>query len=191
MVSSTAFAALFLGRNRHEFVTCPAQTPQSHLRFRKDEENGVCHTLNKKFISTFQAAAGSLRPENPRGVRHRNRFLRELPALIAIAAKMESLQREGQFFERLYERIVDQRKRGGARGPALFRAREGDEQQLGRLLTLYRNYLTILATTQLDAAAAAISPSDLVQEAMLGAYRNFPSFGASRSANCWPGCGRY
>lgn len=58
---------------------------------------------------------------------------------------------------------------GGAQG--------GDEQQLGRLLQLYRNYLTILATTQLDARLRRrISPSDLVQEAMLGAYRDFPKF---------------
>jgi RNA polymerase sigma-70 factor (ECF subfamily) len=56
-------------------------------------------------------------------------------------------------------------------------AREGDEQQLGRLLQLYRNYLTILATTQLDARLRRrVSPSDLVQEAMLGAYRDFPKF---------------
>src|ERR1043166_6123686 len=56
-------------------------------------------------------------------------------------------------------------------------ARQGDEQQLGRLLTLYRNYLTILATTQLDARLRRrMSPSDLVQEAMLGAYRDFGKF---------------
>jgi RNA polymerase sigma-70 factor, ECF subfamily len=56
-------------------------------------------------------------------------------------------------------------------------ARGGDQQQLGRLLTLYRNYLTILATTQLDARLRRrVSPSDLVQEAMLGAYRDFPKF---------------
>src|SRR5438034_10782141 len=59
-------------------------------------------------------------------------------------------------------------------------ARGGDEQQLGRLLTLYRNYLTILAATQLDARLRRrISPSDLVQEAMLGAYRDFPKFRGS------------
>jgi RNA polymerase sigma-70 factor (ECF subfamily) len=59
----------------------------------------------------------------------------------------------------------------------LSEARHGNEQQLGRLLTLYRNYLTILATTQLDARLRRrISPSDLVQEAMLGAYRDFPKF---------------
>jgi len=59
-------------------------------------------------------------------------------------------------------------------------ARQGNEQQLGRLLTLYRNYLTILATTQLDARLRRrVSPSDLVQEAMLGAYRDFPKFRGS------------
>lgn len=59
----------------------------------------------------------------------------------------------------------------------LSSARQGDEQQVGRLLTLYRNYLTILATTQLDARLRRrMSPSDLVQEAMLGAYRDFPKF---------------
>jgi len=62
----------------------------------------------------------------------------------------------------------------------LCAARQGDEQQLGRLLTLYRNYLTILATTQLDARLRRrMSPSDLVQEAMLGAYRDFPKFRGS------------
>lgn len=59
----------------------------------------------------------------------------------------------------------------------LLAARGGDEQQLGRLLQLYRNYLTILASTQLDARLRRrISPSDLVQEAMLGAYRDFAQF---------------
>jgi RNA polymerase sigma-70 factor, ECF subfamily len=59
-------------------------------------------------------------------------------------------------------------------------ARQGDQQQLGRLLTLYRNYLTILATTQLDARLRRrVSPSDVVQEAMLGAYRDFPKFRGS------------
>src|SRR6476646_11849185 len=59
----------------------------------------------------------------------------------------------------------------------LLGARTGDEQQLGRLLQLYLNYLTILATTQLDARLRRrISPSDLVQEAMLGAYRDFGKF---------------
>jgi RNA polymerase sigma-70 factor (ECF subfamily) len=59
----------------------------------------------------------------------------------------------------------------------LSAARAGDEQQLGQLLQIYRNYLTILATTQLDARLRQrISPSDLVQEAMLGAFRDFSQF---------------
>lgn len=59
----------------------------------------------------------------------------------------------------------------------LSAARGADQHQLGRLLQLYRNYLTILATTQLDARLRRrISPSDLVQEAMLGAFRDFAQF---------------
>jgi RNA polymerase sigma-70 factor, ECF subfamily len=59
----------------------------------------------------------------------------------------------------------------------LAHARQGEEQDLGRLLQLYRNYLTIMATAQLDARLRRrMSPSDLVQETMLGAYRDFRKF---------------
>lgn len=59
----------------------------------------------------------------------------------------------------------------------LSHARGGDQQRLGVLLQFYRNYLTILAATQLDARLRRrLSPSDLVQEAMLGAYRDFGQF---------------
>jgi RNA polymerase sigma-70 factor, ECF subfamily len=70
----------------------------------------------------------------------------------------------------------------------LSSARRGDEQQLGRLLQLYRNYLTILATAQLDARLRRrVSPSDLVQETMLGAYRDFRKFrgGSERELLAW------
>jgi RNA polymerase sigma-70 factor (ECF subfamily) len=62
------------------------------------------------------------------------------------------------------------------------RARAGSRDSLGRLLDLYRNYLTILAATQLDRRVQRrISPSDAVQEAMLAAHRDFASFrGASQ-----------
>jgi len=67
--------------------------------------------------------------------------------------------------------------REGRADRLLAEAKGGGEAQLGQLLTLYRNYLTILATTQLDARLRRrISPSDLVQEAMLGAYRDFGKF---------------
>lgn len=47
----------------------------------------------------------------------------------------------------------------------------------GELLELYRNYLTVLATTQLDRRLQRrLSPSDIVQETMLAAHRDFPQF---------------
>ena len=56
-------------------------------------------------------------------------------------------------------------------------ARQGQLEPLGQLLQLYRNYLTILATTQLDhRLRRRVSASDLVQEAMLAAHRDFGKF---------------
>jgi RNA polymerase sigma-70 factor (ECF subfamily) len=66
---------------------------------------------------------------------------------------------------------------GSARIADLMSSARRNGQQLGPLLQLYRNYLTILATAQLDARLRRrVSPSDLVQEAMLGAYRDFGQF---------------
>lgn len=61
---------------------------------------------------------------------------------------------------------------------ALLReARGGSSEPLGQLLQLYRNYLTILASTQLDRRLRRrMSPSDLVQETMLAAHRDFAKF---------------
>jgi RNA polymerase sigma-70 factor (ECF subfamily) len=66
----------------------------------------------------------------------------------------------------------------GDRLPALLaQARQGNQQQLGQLLQCYRGYLTILAASQLDARLRKrISSSDLVQEAMFGACRDFAQF---------------
>jgi RNA polymerase sigma-70 factor (ECF subfamily) len=56
-------------------------------------------------------------------------------------------------------------------------ARQGLTDQLGQLLQLYRNYLTLLATTQIDRKLRVrVSPSDLVQETMLAAHRDFDKF---------------
>ncbi|MCG8649125.1 MAG: sigma-70 family RNA polymerase sigma factor [Pirellulales bacterium] len=59
----------------------------------------------------------------------------------------------------------------------LASARSGRGEALGQLLQLYQNYLTILATTQLDRRLRRrMNPSDLVQETMLAAHRNFVDF---------------
>jgi RNA polymerase sigma-70 factor, ECF subfamily len=64
----------------------------------------------------------------------------------------------------------------GTRG-LLSRARKGDRQCIGELLTLYRNYLSLLASTHLERRLRArVSPSDIVQETMLKAHRHFAQF---------------
>ncbi len=58
--------------------------------------------------------------------------------------------------------------------------RQGDPGQMGPLLNLYRNYLAILATTQIsERLRRRVSPSDIVQETMLSAYRDFEQFRGS------------
>ena len=59
----------------------------------------------------------------------------------------------------------------------LATARTGDREALGELLQWYCNYLTILASTQLDKRLQRrLSPSDLVQDTLLAAQRDFPDF---------------
>lgn len=70
----------------------------------------------------------------------------------------------------------------------LTAARRGQTQPLGQLLQLYRNYLTILASTQLDQRLRRrLNPSDVVQEAMLAAHRDFQQFrgGSERELLAW------
>jgi RNA polymerase sigma-70 factor, ECF subfamily len=56
-------------------------------------------------------------------------------------------------------------------------ARRGETEPLGQLLQMYRNYLTILATTQLgQRLRRRMNPSDLVQEAMMAAHCDFTKF---------------
>jgi RNA polymerase sigma-70 factor (ECF subfamily) len=67
-------------------------------------------------------------------------------------------------------------------------ARRGASEPRGQLLELYRNYLTILATTQLGhRLRRRMNPSDLVQETMLAAHRDFASFrgGTERDLLAW------
>lgn len=56
-------------------------------------------------------------------------------------------------------------------------ARKGDNSSIGALLQLYRNYLMVLASTQLEhRLQPRVSPSDVVQETMLRAHKNFGQF---------------
>lgn len=59
----------------------------------------------------------------------------------------------------------------------LGRARDGETAALGQLLQAYRNYLIVLATMQLDGRLRRrLNPSDLVQDALLAAHRDFHQF---------------
>ena len=59
----------------------------------------------------------------------------------------------------------------------LDKAKLGDKGSIGTMLEWYCNYLTILASTQLDnRLRRRVSPSDLVQETLLAAHRDFRDF---------------
>ena len=57
------------------------------------------------------------------------------------------------------------------------RARHGSRSSLGALLQQYRNYLVVLASMQIEKRLQPrVSPSDVVQETMLRAHKNFGQF---------------
>jgi RNA polymerase sigma-70 factor, ECF subfamily len=59
----------------------------------------------------------------------------------------------------------------------LHQAKVGDGPALGRLLEMYRAYLIVLARVQIGRRLQGkVDASDLVQEAFLGACRDFPQF---------------
>ncbi len=62
-------------------------------------------------------------------------------------------------------------------------ARHGDKSSIGMLLDQYRNYLMVLASTQLEnKLQPRVSPSDVVQETMLRAHKNFGQFRGTTEA---------
>jgi RNA polymerase sigma-70 factor (ECF subfamily) len=76
--------------------------------------------------------------------------------------------------------IPDTRIAGSDVEQLLDDARQGQREPLGQLLQLYQNYLNILATTQLDRRLRRrMNASDLVQETMLAAHRDFGKFRGS------------
>src|SRR5947209_10634612 len=59
----------------------------------------------------------------------------------------------------------------------LHEAQAGDPATLGRLLELYRRYLTLLARVQIgQRLQGKVDPEDLVQETFLEAHRSFGRF---------------
>lgn len=59
----------------------------------------------------------------------------------------------------------------------LSEARRANRDGIGQLLQHYRNYLMLLATTQVERRLQSrVSPSDIVQETMLRAHRHFAQF---------------
>jgi RNA polymerase sigma-70 factor (ECF subfamily) len=62
-------------------------------------------------------------------------------------------------------------------GRLLEQARSGNENALGQLLELYRNYLRLVARSLIsEALRVKLEPSDLVQETFLKAHREFTQF---------------
>jgi RNA polymerase sigma-70 factor (ECF subfamily) len=56
-------------------------------------------------------------------------------------------------------------------------ARQGDREALGRLLDMCRHYLLLVANKELTPALwAKVAPSDIVQDSLLEAGRDFPGF---------------
>jgi RNA polymerase sigma-70 factor (ECF subfamily) len=65
----------------------------------------------------------------------------------------------------------------------LERARAGEIEAFGELLAQYHNYLRLMARTLLGSTLAVrVDSSDVVQDAFLEAYRDFPRFAGSTEA---------
>jgi RNA polymerase sigma-70 factor, ECF subfamily len=67
-------------------------------------------------------------------------------------------------------------------------ARAGDAEKLGQLLNAYRHYLRLLARLEIGRnLQAKLDASDLVQDTLLEAHRNFPRFQGTTETQfvCW------
>ncbi|MGD9633237.1 MAG: sigma-70 family RNA polymerase sigma factor [Pirellulales bacterium] len=79
--------------------------------------------------------------------------------------------------------IVEAAKEPSSFSERIDDARQGDTSSIGALLQQYRNYLMVLASTQLETRLQPrVSPSDVVQETMLRAHKNFGQFRGSSEA---------
>lgn len=78
----------------------------------------------------------------------------------------------------IHNDIASVGRRMGNRSQLLLdRAKNGSAADVGQLLSVYTQYLKSLANHQLDRRVRQrVSPSDLVQDTLLEAHRDFPNF---------------
>src|SRR3954454_8152589 len=89
----------------------------------------------------------------------------------------DSMKANGTGIKRLSGKSSGSSSRSSSANALISQARRGSKSSLGSLLEQYRNYLVVLATTQIEKRLQRrVSPSDLVQETMLRAHKNFAQF---------------
>ncbi len=79
----------------------------------------------------------------------------------------------------MFEKMMSSASESGRsyRQELLRKAKDGKVGELGNLLNLYTNYLKVLAQSQLDRRVRSrLSPSDLVQDTLMEAHRDFAQF---------------
>src|SRR4051794_28342200 len=89
----------------------------------------------------------------------------------------DSMKANGSGIKRLSGKSSGSSSRTSSANALISQARQGSKSSLGSLLDQYRNYLVVLATTQIERRLQRrVSPSDVVQETMLRAHKNFAQF---------------
>jgi RNA polymerase sigma-70 factor (ECF subfamily) len=89
----------------------------------------------------------------------------------------DSMKTNGSGIRRLSGKSSASSSSRSSANALIKQARGGSKSSLGSLLEQYRNYLVVLATTQIERRLQPrVSPSDVVQETMLRAHKNFAQF---------------
>jgi RNA polymerase sigma-70 factor (ECF subfamily) len=89
----------------------------------------------------------------------------------------DSMKANGSGVKRVSGKSSATSSRASSANALIGQAQRGSKGSLGALLEQYRNYLVVLATTQIERRLQRrVSPSDVVQETMLRAHKNFAQF---------------
>src|SRR3954447_8057251 len=90
---------------------------------------------------------------------------------------VDSMKTNGSGIRHLSGKLSASSSSRSSANALIKQARRGSKSSLGSLLEQYRNYLVVLATTQIERRLQPrVSPSDVVQETMLRAHKNFAQF---------------